>query len=213
MKTRMLSILLLFTLTSCLGHKGPLTFKEHQKPLSEAPEVRTEEPKPCPPHEEHRVGFADLQKRILARCVGCHKGMATEEGILKRIKPGDPEGSAFFRSVESGRMPKGAPPLTTEELELVRTYIKNLKPAPPEPAKLAFQDLKMRILEPYQCLTCHKRMEDEATLVKRWIDPAQPENSKLYLRTLDGSMPMDGDALSEVDQKFVLEFIKSVVQK
>lgn len=102
----------LFFVVSCGigGSKGDLNFV-----------VRTDES-----IRAEEVDFAVLQKTILPKCIGCHQKWTSEESFAKFIRPGEPDESQFFDSVKTGRMPKRSPPLSTEQLEIVRNYILNL---------------------------------------------------------------------------------------
>lgn len=114
---KLLAILTLFLLVSCLPDKGELIYSLDGKPA-------------VSPVEVEPVSFATIQTEILPKCTECHRWAKTEAGILKRVIPGNPEASKLFRSVESGDMPEDAPPLTTKELELLRGYINSLVAAP-----------------------------------------------------------------------------------
>ena len=110
-------LLLLFLLSACVPSKGELTYSLDGKPR-------------ISPVQTEAVSFATIQTEILTKCTDCHRWAKSEEGVRKRVIPGDPEGSKLFRSVESGEMPEDAPPLSTRELELLRGYINSLVAAP-----------------------------------------------------------------------------------
>ncbi len=114
---KILSLLALFLLVSCLPDKGDLVYSLDGKPA-------------VSPVEVEAVSFATIQTEILTKCTDCHRWAKTEEGIRKKLVPGNAEASKLFRSVESGFMPEDAPPLTTKELELLRGYINSLVAAP-----------------------------------------------------------------------------------
>lgn len=105
--------LLLLSLVSCLPEKGPLTYSVNGiVENAEATEA---------------VTFKEVQEKILApKCLDCHGWVLNETRVLSKIVPGRPEASKLFRVVENGSMPKDAPPLTTQELELLRGYINSL---------------------------------------------------------------------------------------
>ena len=110
------TLLILLWLTACAPDKGKLHYS-----LDGEPDV-TQDPASAP-------DFSSVQKSILGpKCVECHKWAGDEAKVLSRIVPGDPDRSKLFRSVESGRMPKGAAPLSTRELEVLRAYISALRP-------------------------------------------------------------------------------------
>lgn len=105
--------LLLLTLVSCVPEKGPLTYSVD----GVVEEVENDE----------AVSFQVLQERILIpKCVDCHGWVMDEAKVQRRIVAGKPEESRLFQLVENGRMPKGDAPLTTLELEMVRSYINSL---------------------------------------------------------------------------------------
>lgn len=77
---------------------------------------------------EGAVDFETLKSKILIpHCIKCHKKMDQAEGLTKHITNNDPYSSRLFLSVKEGTMPKKAAPLSTEEIEIVRKYIENLK--------------------------------------------------------------------------------------
>jgi mono/diheme cytochrome c family protein len=84
------------------------------------------------------VSFAaQIQPIFLARCTECHGGDDPESGLDFStyagamagseygtvIEAGDPEGSLIVDFVESGDMPKQGDPLSSEEMELLRSWI------------------------------------------------------------------------------------------
>lgn len=70
------------------------------------------------------VTYANLKKSILdSKCLRCHEEFATEEGMKEFIVPGNAEKSPLFTSTESGDMPPKKPPLTADELAMIRNYI------------------------------------------------------------------------------------------
>jgi hypothetical protein len=112
-----MSLLLLLLLTACIPDKGKLTYSLDGKPVFS-------------PIETDAVSFATIQTEILTKCTECHRWAKTEEGVRKRVIPGNPDSSKLFRSVVSVEMPEDAPPLSTKELELLRGYINSLVAAP-----------------------------------------------------------------------------------
>lgn len=140
-------------------------------------------------------------------CMLCHKLLSTEEALSIWVVPGEPEKSKLYIYTENGSMPKWEDPLTSEELEIVRNYILSLKPA-----EITFDQFKENILEQKACLRCHSAMDNEVAQ-SNWIDKVNPENSKLYLRVKDGTMPRRGTPLNEEELKFVLDYIKSYIKK
>ena len=107
---------LLFLLISCLPEfdRSKLQFEEEQiqeslKPLDSGNR------------------FQELKEKIIVpHCLRCHKEYSTEEGVLKKVKAKNPEGSKFFTMVEEGLMPEDGPALGTLELEIIRNYINSI---------------------------------------------------------------------------------------
>lgn len=71
---------------------------------------------------------------FLARCAACHGGISglyltTYDYVLAGgingpgVIPGDPDSSNIVTALESGYMPPGAPPLSGEEIEIIRAWI------------------------------------------------------------------------------------------
>lgn len=117
---KLLSLGLLTLLsTACLpfGKKSNLAFKTH--PLPETEEVIPE-----------TITYDYLRKHILGpQCISCHEGMGQEAKLISWwIVKGVPEESELFTWMEDGSMPPSRP-ATTRELEIVRRYIEQLKPA------------------------------------------------------------------------------------
>ena len=104
-------------------------------PVGERSELHIETLKPnsvttLPVEEvgELKVDFLALKSKILQpMCIKCHRAFNEEKGILKLVKAGKPDSSLLFQVVEDGSMPMGARVLTTAELELVRSYIMDLR--------------------------------------------------------------------------------------
>ena len=81
--------------------------------------------------------FTDVYSNILVRyCAGssCHdpgaaKGIgfasraSAYSAVRARVKPGDGAGSSFFKTVNSGSMPRGAPKLSPDNLAKIRAWI------------------------------------------------------------------------------------------
>lgn len=94
-----------------------------------------------------RVAFASVQQILAGNCAGCHpplQGMdltagrvyasivnvkSREAPSLMRVKPGDPTDSYLYQKVTQSkplagvRMPKGGPPLTSDETTTLRAWI------------------------------------------------------------------------------------------
>lgn len=73
------------------------------------------------------VTFAMLRSAIFDnQCMRCHDWVSDEQQVRSRITPGSPETSLIYIMVESGRMPRGGPVLSLEQLDLLRRYILEL---------------------------------------------------------------------------------------
>lgn len=205
---KIIILLFLSTLVSCGigGAKSPLSFAV----MIEEP-VRAEE-----------VDFQILQKQILPKCIGCHQKWTTEEAFAKYIVPGKPDESQFFDSVKTGRMPKRAQPLSSQQLEIVRNYILNIKivmpvpdpiPAPepdpvPAPVAVTFKDLHEKVFQ-VSCLPCHARiLGSESALNSNWIDPENTDLSPLLVETESGRMPKRGAPLTAEQLQLIRDYVK-----
>ncbi len=154
--------------------------------------------------------FAGLKSKILdGKCISCHQNFATEEGIAKYVVPKKPEFSKLFTEVEDGSMPKGSSPLSTLELEVVMTYINNLKVATPPSGKVDFIRIQKQILIP-SCVQCHQNITSEENLMK-WIDKKRPLKSLFLKVVTSGSMPKKAAKLSLEDQDLIREYLQHFI--
>lgn len=106
----------LFLLAGCLGNKGELQFEAKRIPVQ-------------PVQGQKDESFERLKAQVLKpHCIKCHAKLDSFEGLSQTgwIVPGSPEESRLFLSVESGSMPKRAPALGTDKLEIIRLYITSL---------------------------------------------------------------------------------------
>lgn len=99
----------------------------------------TQTPAPVPEAlETPQVSFAaDVLPVLQRRCVNCHGGEKTEEGLVLSaypdvmtgswngpvIKPGNAEESYLVEMVASGKMPKKGPRLLPSEIQAIRDWI------------------------------------------------------------------------------------------
>lgn len=179
----MKTIFLLLLISSC-GARSPLFFE-------------------APMAMEGEVNFQNLKVSIIeTKCLSCHSDFAEEENLLPYIEGNDPDQSKLYEVVKDGSMPMDAPVLTAEELEMVRSYISSLHQAP----KVTFKKLKDEILAP-KCLGCHKKMGEE-TNFEKWVNVESPAQSKVLLRTLDGSMPKNGTPLSSAEIGMIKSYLR-----
>ena len=110
-----LSIILLFILIGCNQKpQDDLTF-------TESVEIGA---------EDEKVTYEMLKKHVIEpfSCTLCHSNWAgTKEGVLSRIRAGDPSNSPFFRKLQNESMPPGGSGIGTERLDLVEKYILELE--------------------------------------------------------------------------------------
>lgn len=157
------------------------------------------------PEEMTPGTFRNLSANILeSKCIGCHDNFKIPENMLKYIDGNNPDTSRLFLSVKDGSMPKKGNPLTTLELEMVRTYIENVEVI----RDVSFAELKEKILEP-KCLSCHKKAGDEEVLINRWVDKKSPFASKLYISTKNGSMPKKSHPLNPEEMKVIKGYLRT----
>jgi mono/diheme cytochrome c family protein len=91
-----------------------------------------------PPGESSEVSFAgDVLPIFERRCVKCHGGDKTEEGLVLKshadalagswngpvIEPGSAEGSFLVEQIVSGEMPKKGPRLLPSEIRAISDWI------------------------------------------------------------------------------------------
>ena len=198
------SLLILFTLVSCGigGSKGPLDFV-----------VREEQP-----IRADEVDFKVLQKKVLPKCVGCHKDWTSEEIVKRFTKENLPDESRFFVTIREGKMPKNSPPLDTELMEIARNYIANIRykrpvetPLPDDGQPVSFATVNEKVFQ-VSCLPCHatRALKDEAALTaSSWIDRTNPEQSKLLTSVVSGKMPKQRNLLTENQIELLRRYLRN----
>lgn len=102
------------------------------------PPAATEAPATQPAAEGATISFAtDILPIIESRCIGCHGGDRTEEGLdLKThasimagsdngpvIVPGDAANSLLVEMVATQKMPKRGPKLTPPQIQLITDWV------------------------------------------------------------------------------------------
>lgn len=202
-----LSLIILLTLTSCgIGEgMGPLNFSAK----IEEP-VRAEE-----------VNFAVLKKRVLPKCLGCHKDWTSEDIVNRFTRESDPDHSRLYTTIvtekESERMPKNAKPLSAIDQEIVRNYIQNIQwktpeeePLPDDGKPVSFETLNEKVFK-ISCLPCHgqRGLKDEASLTAKWIDKTNPEKSKLLLSVTSGKMPKERNLLTPNQIELIRRYLRN----
>lgn len=195
---------LLILLNSCgIGDgKGPLNFS-----------VRTEEPV-----RAEDVNFEVFKKRVLPKCIGCHKGWTREEAVNRFTKENLPEESRLFVTIKKGEMPKNSPPLSSELLEITRNYVANIRyqrpveaPLPDDGQPVSFESLKRKVFS-VSCLPCHanRQLKDaEALATSKWIDHESPEKSRLLTSVLSGKMPKQRNLLTDNQIELIRRYLRS----
>lgn len=164
------------------------------------------------------LDLASLSEAVLfPKCLRCHSWIAKEDEILKRLTPGNPEGSAIYRLVANDSMPLGGPSLTDIEKEAIYNYILNLKEedsSTPEPVPVPpsieekFLVLKNDIFVP-KCSMCHGWVNSLEGVIDH-LEPGDPENSPLFIFTNNGAMPIGGEELSIEELRLIEDFIMSL---
>jgi uncharacterized membrane protein len=102
------------------------------------PPAATEAPATQPPAEGATVSFAnDIMPIIQSRCIGCHGGERTQEGLdLKThasimagsnngavVIAGDAANSLLVEMVATQKMPKRGPKLTPPQIQLITDWV------------------------------------------------------------------------------------------
>jgi hypothetical protein len=169
------------------------------------------------------AAFEEIKKNILVpyNCLDCHRYMKEEAGFLTKVKPGDPDKSIVYLAVLNGDMPEviphkpiKAPQLVQSDLDLLRKYILSLK----RPMGVSFEMVKSKILEPYQCLLCHRRMTDEVEFLQNVVR-GKAEESAVFQVAKDGSMPpkksprrpeLKGEPVSTEDLELLRKYIDAL---
>ncbi len=199
---KFLFLILLTTLVSCGigGKQSPLLF-----------EVTLEEPV-----RAEEVNFEVLKTRVLPKCVGCHKDWTSEEVVNRFTRENLPEQSRFYTTIADGSMPKNSPNLDPVLEEIARNYIQNIRYVRPEEEplpddlKVDFNMLNEKVFK-ISCLPCHaaRGLKDEASLLKKWVDKENPEQSKLLTSVVSGKMPKQRNLLTPNQIELIKRYVKS----
>ena len=173
---------------------------------------------------------SDILPIFKASCVQCHNpesnakrlDLTSLDSVMKGsesgpvVITGDPTGSLLYKVIQSGAMPKGAKPLATEQLDLIRQWI-----AAGESLPITFQTSVEAIFKG-NCVKCHgsetrKKSMDLSTYAGVMkgsesgpvIVPGDPESSLAYKKIRVGEMPKDGPPLSKEQIKAVRDWISA----
>jgi hypothetical protein len=93
---------------------------------------------------------------------------------------------------------------TNEAAQFVKIDLEELETV--EKIELSF--VKEKILLP-KCVACHSWISDDDKILSR-IVPGDPEGSKLYQRTNDGSMPFGGPPLTNDEIALIYKYINEL---
>jgi mono/diheme cytochrome c family protein len=116
----------------------PPTEAATEAPTEAPTEAATEAPATQPAAEGATVSYAsDILPLFESRCIGCHGGERTQEGLdLKThaslmtgssngpvVTPGDAANSLLVEMVATQKMPKRGPKLTPDQVQLITDWI------------------------------------------------------------------------------------------
>lgn len=173
---------------------------------------------------------------LATKCASCHNQDISEGGIgymtdlslllfYKMVKPYDPEHSDIYMAIRDGSMPPGKP-LSTAEVKIIYDWINvGFKDTtPPPPPNLAcptlvpkFSCIKQYIIQA-KCATCHTTQSLGGLNLSTYqgtlnvVTGGQPMMSPFYTRTLDNSMPPNGNDLTDFEKGVVRMWIENGAQ-
>lgn len=198
------SLIILVTLVSCgIGDsKGPLNFA-----------VKVNEP-----IRSEDVDFAVLQKNVLPKCIGCHKGWTSEEVVNLFTRENRPDESRLYTTMKNGSMPKNSPPVSSELLEITRSYVQNIQykrpveePLPDDGLPVSFDVVNAKVFK-VSCLPCHgqRSLKDaEALANSKWINKENLEQSALLTSVVSGKMPKERNLLTANQIELVKRYLRN----
>lgn len=198
------SLIFLATLASCgIGDsKGPLNFSVK---VNEA--VRSED-----------VDFAVFQKNVLPKCVGCHRDWTSEEIVNRFTRENLPDESRLYTTMKNGTMPKNSPPVSSELLEITRSYIQNIQytrpveeALPDDGLPVSFDVVNEKVFK-ISCLPCHSSgplKDAEALARSRWINKEELEESRLLRSVVAGRMPKERNYLTPNQIELVRRYLRN----
>ncbi len=194
----LLTIIMILSLQACVGEKSGLKFSAPD-PGGNIDNLT----------EEQQFAFEELQQKVLkpSNCLNCHSGLATFEGVQAMFKPGNPEESSMFVKMEDGSMPMGGEPVTTEQLEITRSFINSFS-VPVEPEVVDFAVIQQRILVPH-CIQCHSKVTSEEALGK-WINKKKPLKSLFLSVVASGKMPKNKPRLDVKEQMLIKKYLEQI---
>lgn len=160
---------------------------------------------------------ADVEPVLKAKCVACHGAtpqgkldLRSSEAILKGgasgpvVVPGLSEKSLMVAKLVTGQMPPGKVKLTGEEIDKIRAWIDRELPAQAKNNAPVVTEREALAVFQARCVRCHGGLEKHGGLDLRTLEsrlkggksgpalaPGNPEESILYKRMANGTMPPD----------------------
>ena len=160
---------------------------------------------------------ADVEPVLKAKCVACHGAtpqakldLRSAEGVLKGgnsgpvVVPGAAEKSLMMTKVVTGQMPPGKVKLTDAEIDEIRGWIDRTLPAEAKNSAPVVTEREALAVLQARCVRCHGGLAKEGGLDLRTLEsrlkggksgaalvPGKPEESLLYKRMANGTMPPD----------------------
>jgi mono/diheme cytochrome c family protein len=161
--------------------------------------------------------FADVEAVFKAKCVACHGtapqgklDLRSSEAILKGgnsgpvVVPGSVEKSLLITKVVTGQMPPGKVKLTEAEIDQIRGWIERTLPAEAKDAPPVVTEREALAVFQARCVRCHGGLQKSGGLDLRTLEsrlkggksgpalvPGKPEESLIYKRMANGTMPPD----------------------
>ena len=153
-----------------------------------------------------------------AKCIACHGAAAPQGGLDLRtaeaalkggksgpaVTPGAAAKSLLIDKIVTGQMPPGKVKLTDKEMDLVRAWIDHGLEAQPAGPVAMVREQDARAVFQARCVRCHGGMQREGGLDLRTVAsrlkggksgpglvPGKPEESLIYKRIANGTMPPD----------------------
>lgn len=162
------------------------------------------------------TSFADdVQPLLKAKCVACHGAtpqgkldLRSAEGVLKGgasgpvVVAGAAEKSLLMTKLVTGQMPPGKVKLSEAEIDQIRGWIDRTLPAEAKDNAPAVTEREALAVFQARCVRCHGGLAKEGGLDLRTLEsrlkggtsgpalvPGKPEESLLYKRMANGTMP------------------------
>jgi hypothetical protein len=173
---------------------------------------------PATPLANDDPSFAtSVEPLFTAKCVVCHGSAAqakldlrTLESVLKGgnsgpvVVPGAAEKSLMMTKLVTGQMPPGKVKLTGAEIEQIRGWIERTLPAEASKIPPIVTEREALAVLQARCVRCHGGLAKQGGLDLRTLEsrlkggksgpalvPGKPEESLLYKRMANGTMPPD----------------------